>query len=1153
VVTQSQQFGVVPNQQRQPQQQFTAFPPPQQPPPARAPARAPFTAFSQTTQFGQQSQPQEQQPAQPPRQPPFTPLSSQFSNQPTVFRQGPKRFPPDESVGTSFGLSNSPGSQSSSEFTQSFRRPQEQQPPQQTFNDQEPESFRSSGGVAPSAIDNTFASFPGRVPFRQQFNVQPAVPDQQPAPISTEDSINGARVRIRPAGTIGNTDPTQFQAPQQEPEPPVEVTSPRARQPLLRTRPESSPAVDDFNGEPTPRGPTGVRVVRVRPGASRPFQTENFTPSEFFSGNDEATPPPVISRVRGRPIVPDDFPGNQQAIRGHTPEDDLQDEPPTGPGADFTSPGEGFDDQSSSELTGTRGRFPSATASGGRNNRGRVRIVPSGNRARRPISRVPEQPEQEPSEEPRASVFNSGRPINRIPFSALDDPVKEEQEDEDDFSSTGSGFPRRRLRPVSRVPPSAPRRRLRPFVATPEEVPQQEPVSDEVETFEFSVPTVPSRRRERLRVQDLLSQTFLNNANEGLTQTEDPSKTSTSGDAHFDPNHLLAHVQAVKAVEDSVEEELKKSRRPNISILDDSEESNIIPLSDIPTDSNNDQQDPKDITVISLQKDRSKQNFKSFVDSDHLDGNRQPKQPEPFFPTRSPPLATTTDRSSGPINDFSFRPTSRPTTSSTSRVFVPTTTPFVRVPFGPFAPLTTTPQKEEPKVSVSVSTSLSSSKSSSSSSSGKDQDASSSSTSSTTPRVSSINDELDRLQSNLDPWARIQQQLKESEEAEKQQKNQVTIEPTRSTPRLSLFNVRTLPTTSTTTTTTFKPRSLADLFRHREGHKIDGSSEETTTEEVKTTTTTTSRTTSSSDPTTTRSGGFNRFNRLNRFTVRPNTDNEEETTTSRPHLGGFRQRTTRGPTVGDLLASIPKDNVRGLLPKGFGGEKPKSIGFTRPSVLPSSIVQDDVSKFLPAGFKFGDSTTSTTTDISLLEDILSSIEVEDLEKLLPKDFQTRPKPLRPYQNSGGPSGSNRPNPSFKPRSPLDKVFGNVKFDDVSSFLPPGFEMTSEDFIPTTTSTTTEKPDFKLDLSSLFDDIKTDSISDLLPPGFKETTQESAEETDKTAVSMVEKTDPSTDKIKLNFPSRPGGVKKGQFEQSLLDRAAESQGGYVPKILSFAER
>ena len=115
------------------------------------------------------------------------------------------------------------------------------------------------------------------------------------------------------------------------------------------------------------------------------------------------------------------------------------------------------------------------------------------------------------------------------------------------------------------------------------------------------------------------------------------------GDDHFDPNHLLAHVQAVKAVEESDrnEEQAKNVKngpeRTTQKVLDDSEESNTIPISAIPTQVNvnqpkSNEQDVGDLglTVINLQKDaRNKQNFKGFVDSDLIDD-----KPLPFIPTR---------------------------------------------------------------------------------------------------------------------------------------------------------------------------------------------------------------------------------------------------------------------------------------------------------------------------------------------------------------------------------------------------------------------------------------------------------------------------------------------------------------------------------------
>ena len=180
--------------------------------------------------------------------------------------------------------------------------------------------------------------------------------------------------------------------------------------------------------------------------------------------------------------------------------------------------------------------------------------------------------------------------------------------------------------------------------------------------------------REKSRVQDLLRQTLLSNAQtEGPSRNEESSK-KTSGDDHFDPNHLLAHVQAVKAVEESDrnEEQAKNVKngqeRTTQKVLDDSEESNTIPISAIPTQVNLNQpktnEDVGDLglTVISLQKDaRNKQNFKGFVDSDQIDD-----KPLPFIPTRAPappPPSTTTTRST----TITTRPTTTTRTTTTTR------------------------------------------------------------------------------------------------------------------------------------------------------------------------------------------------------------------------------------------------------------------------------------------------------------------------------------------------------------------------------------------------------------------------------------------------------------------------------------------------------
>ena len=67
---------------------------------------------------------------------------------------------------------------------------------------------------------------------------------------------------------------------------------------------------------------------------------------------------------------------------------------------------------------------------------------------------------------------------------------------------------------------------------------------------------------------------------------------------------------------------------------------------------------------------------------------------------------------------------------------------------------------------------------------------------------------------------------------------------------------------------------------------------------------------------------------------------------------------------------------------------------------------------------------------------------------------------------------------------------NVKYDNVAQFLPPGFKVNSEEQTTTRKTTTTKDPTTttssgipKLGLANLFGDIKTDDLSGLLPPGF----------------------------------------------------------------------
>ena len=99
------------------------------------------------------------------------------------------------------------------------------------------------------------------------------------------------------------------------------------------------------------------------------------------------------------------------------------------------------------------------------------------------------------------------------------------------------------------------------------------------------------------------------------------------------------------------------------------------------------------------------------------------------------------------------------------------------------------------------------------------------------------------------------------------------------------------------------------------------------------------------------------------------------------------------------MASIPRDDITAtsLLPSGFKPKTPKKPVGPPPSG-DGVLIQDDISKFLPPGFK-PTTTTTSTTETSLLDEILSSIESEDLGPLLPSSgFKPTGafKPSRPF-------------------------------------------------------------------------------------------------------------------------------------------------------------
>lgn len=124
------------------------------------------------------------------------------------------------------------------------------------------------------------------------------------------------------------------------------------------------------------------------------------------------------------------------------------------------------------------------------------------------------------------------------------------------------------------------------------------------------------------------------------------------------------------------------------------------------------------------------------------------------------------------------------------------------------------------------------------------------------------------------------------------------------------------------------------------------------------------------------------------------------------------------------------------------------------------VVMDDISSLLPPGFSPPEAPVTEVIPVS--QPAVPVTETPVIAVELARPVET---PLTTASPVGVPTG------------PLDKILGSVKEDDISAFLPPGFEM---DQPPTTQSTTTTKGPF----DGLFDTANMDDLSALLPSNFK---------------------------------------------------------------------
>jgi hypothetical protein len=205
----------------------------------------------------------------------------------------------------------------------------------------------------------------------------------------------------------------------------------------------------------------------------------------------------------------------------------------------------------------------------------------------------------------------------------------------------------------------------------------------------------------------------------------------------------------------------------------------------------------------------------------------------------------------------------------------------------------------------------------------------------------------------------------------------------------------------------------------------------------------------------------------------------------------------------------------------------------------SRIMLDDVSAFLPPGFKKpAEETTSVTVKPSSMEGLLSKAQPVDVSAFLPPGF--RHPAEEPTSTTVKPSG-------------VEGLLSKAQPVDVSAFLPMGFKLPAEEL-----TFTTAKPS---SVEGLLSKAQPVDISHFLPPGFKlkTTTEKSTLHSllgkvegfrgNSTLVvpgfrnensSATEAATPA-DVFRVKFPTRPGVTRK-----PLVPTPKPVQGPGIPK-------
>ena len=123
-----------------------------------------------------------------------------------------------------------------------------------------------------------------------------------------------------------------------------------------------------------------------------------------------------------------------------------------------------------------------------------------------------------------------------------------------------------------------------------------------------------------------------------------------------------------------------------------------------------------------------------------------------------------------------------------------------------------------------------------------------------------------------------------------------------------------------------------------------------------------------------------------------------------------------------------------MLPKGF---KPQGPSKNKPKSVFETIQQDDISSFLPPGFK--PTTTTSTTEKSLIDDILASIELEDISTPIPasgfkpkKNSKANPRPFKPKSPKSTTKSSTDSTKASSSSVPTEKSVSTMNYPNYSN-------------------------------------------------------------------------------------------------------------------------